>query len=59
MPTLIEPETRFDETNRSLLKDHMRKQDVLKFDWESKWLKGEEYFYVLANMARYRRTLDL
>lgn len=37
----------------------MSKQDVLKFDWESKWLKGEEYFYILANMDKYRKALNL
>jgi len=33
--------------------------EILKFDWENKWLKGEEYFYILANMEKYVQAFGL
>jgi hypothetical protein len=41
------------------MKGHLVKEDVLRFDWGDKWLKGEEYFYILANMSKYINTLKL
>ena len=47
---MVEVAYRLDETNREKLIEHLEKRDIIKFDWNGKWLKGEEYFYILANM---------
>jgi len=48
--SMVEVGYRLDETNREKLVEHLEKKDIIKFDWNGKWLKGEEYFYILANM---------
>lgn len=34
-------------------------QQPVKFDWESKWLKGEEYRYILTHADLYSRAFHL
>lgn len=31
----------------------------IKFDWENKWLKGEEYAHILQHMESYCKTFNL
>ena len=55
----FELEERLDETNREKLHELLGSGKLLKFDWEDKWLKGEEYLYVLANLNLYRQALKV
>ena len=48
-----------DESNWEKLVNHLESGEILKFDWNSKWLKGEEYFFILANMQKYVKLLNL
>lgn len=34
-------------------------QDAIKFDWENKWLKGEEYAHILTNLDLYCKAFNL
>ena len=49
---------RLDDENRDELERLYEKKKVVKFDWENRWLKGEEYFYILANMEEYMKQLN-
>jgi hypothetical protein len=31
----------------------------IKFDWGNKWLKGDEYSHILANMDTYCKVFNL
>ena len=31
---------------------------IIKFDWENKWLKGEEYAHILKNSENYTKTYN-
>eukprot|EP00826_Nyctotherus_ovalis_P016242 TRINITY_DN1468_c0_g1_i10.p2 TRINITY_DN1468_c0_g1~~TRINITY_DN1468_c0_g1_i10.p2 ORF type:complete len:110 (-),score=10.39 TRINITY_DN1468_c0_g1_i10:724-1053(-) len=35
------------------------KQRAVKFDWESKWLKGEEYRHILTHADLYSKAFHL
>lgn len=50
---------RLDDENRNVLEDLYEKKQVVKFDWENRWLKGEEYFYILANMDNYAKQMGI
>lgn len=52
-------EYRLDENNWELLETHLVNKDILKFDWDKRWLRGEEYFYILANMQKYIKAFGL
>jgi hypothetical protein len=56
---LRELDVRLDETNRDELKQLLETGELVKFDWKDKWLKGEEYLYMLANQARYAEALNI
>lgn len=45
----------FDSVKRLLIKPTEQDQ-ALKFDWENKWLKGEEYYYILTHADLYIKT---
>ena len=32
---------------------------IRKFEWESKWLKGEEYFHILKNLEKYSEAFNM
>ena len=50
---------RLDDENRDELERLLELKQVVKFDWENRWLKGEEYFYILANMEQYVKQMSL
>ena len=54
----IEP-IRLDDENRDQLEVLHVTKKIVKFDWENRWLKGEEYFYILANMENYAKNLSI
>lgn len=38
----------------------MLKGDIpIQFDWQNRWLKGEEYAHILTRMEKYSETFDL
>lgn len=50
---------KLDDENRDLLEQLHEQNKIVKFDWENRWLKGEEYFYILANMENYAKNLGI
>ena len=50
---------RLDDENRDELERLLESKQVVKFDWENRWLKGEEYFYILANMEQYVKQMGI
>lgn len=50
---------RLDDENRDELERLYEQKQVVKFDWENRWLKGEEYFYILANMEQYIKQMGI
>ena len=50
---------RLDDENRDELERLLSEKKVVEFDWENRWLKGEEYFSILANMDQYCKELGL
>jgi hypothetical protein len=50
---------RLDDENRDQLEQLYEQKKIVKFDWENRWLKGEEYFYILANMENYAKNLGI
>lgn len=50
---------RLDDENRDVMKQLYENEKIVKFDWENRWLKGEEYFYILANMENYIKQMGL
>jgi len=37
----------------------LHSQEATKFDWENKWLKGEEYAHILTNLDLYCKVFNL
>jgi hypothetical protein len=37
----------------------LQNQQPIRFDWDSRWLRGEEYAHILQNMDRYREAYGL
>jgi hypothetical protein len=37
----------------------LQNQEPIRFDWDSRWLRGEEYAHILQNMERYREAYGL
>lgn len=56
---IITENIRLDDENRKLLQQLYENEKVIKFDWENRWLKGEEYFYILSNMDNYIKQMGL
>ena len=42
-----------DDNNDKPLNINFESKLILKFDWINKWLKGEEYYYILKNAEEY------
>mmetsp|Transcript_28988 Transcript_28988/g.33106 ORF Transcript_28988/g.33106 Transcript_28988/m.33106 type:complete len:131 (+) Transcript_28988:24-416(+) len=55
----IKENIKLDDENRDELQRLFEARSVVKFDWENRWLKGEEYFYILANMEQYISLLGM
>ncbi len=43
----------------SKLQEYIKGDVPIKFDWENKWLKGEEYAHILQHMEAYCRVFSL
>ena|SRR3569833_1485862 len=41
------------------VQEFLRKNIPIKFDWQNKWLKGEEYAHILHHMEEYCRVFSL
>lgn len=50
---------RLDDENRDELQRLYERKEIVRFDWENRWLKGEEYFYILANMENYIKSMGI
>jgi hypothetical protein len=46
----------FPDFPKGILPDH---HEIMKFDWENKWLKGEEYAHILNNLDIYCKDYNL
>lgn len=58
--SMITENVRLDDENREgVMRPLFEQRKVIKFDWENRWLKGEEYFYILANMENYMKYMAL
>jgi hypothetical protein len=57
---IVDDNCRLDDENReTIMRPLFENRKVVKFDWENRWLKGEEYFYILANMENYMKYMSL
>jgi len=48
--------TRADETT---IRDLVKGETPIKFDWENRWLKGEEYAHLLNHRRAYERAFGM
>lgn len=48
-----------EEKNLSKLRKHVQTKEsaqAIKFDWEDRWLKGDEYYHILTNADLYIKS---
>ena len=46
----------FDEET---LKTHIQKDVPIRFKWDERWLKGDEYAHIIVNMDKYIKAFRL
>jgi hypothetical protein len=46
-------------TDEDLVKQLLHGGLPIRFDWENRWLRGEQYAHMLMNIDAYRTTFDM
>ena len=46
------------DINEDLLKEHLKSERPLRFDWENKWLRGDQYAHMLNNIDEYCKVFS-
>ena len=54
-PAVINAEHADDDTLHALMKGDV----PIRFDWDNRWLKGDEYAYIVRHMDAYCETMHL
>ena len=41
------------------LREYLKTNKALRFDWENKWLRGDQYAHMLNNIDSYRQSFGM
>lgn len=46
------------DMSRQIATNVTDKNNIIQFDWDNKWLKGDEYYHILTNTELYIKTFN-